>query len=141
MDASEMRVWWLTGLPGLAEASQQTYRFCVGTFAYLPARHGRPLYLRTPQTPAKDAEGRPRHPEQAAWVRAALAQHGIRAHEIWWGRRFRTPQDAQRFETLLQAWGAVQEEPSPYLTGITQLESLTGERRRFVSWRAACRGG
>ena len=103
------RVWLLTGLPGRQEGRTRTYRFEVGRFAYLPTPRGT-LDLRIPERPARDAMGRPRYPEQAAWIEATLREQGIEAEAIWWSHwRFATPEAAHRFEALLRSLGAVGE--------------------------------
>lgn len=111
MQRIEKRTWYIKGLPGSMNKAQQTYRFEIGPLAYLPPYDERTIYLHIPEIPNRDAEGRPRHPEQAAWIREILQNREIKAKEVWpshW--RFSTPQEAKLFEDILKEFGAHLEE-------------------------------
>lgn len=107
---SQGRNWVLHGLPGQPEHQDQAYRFYVGPLSHVSSSDERALYLRIPEKPHRDAEGRPRHPEQAKWIERTLAEHKIRAKAIWWSHwQFRTVAAAEKFEALLQKLGATLE--------------------------------
>ena len=115
MQGKTFTTWIIVGLPGYQENRRRTYYFYLGS---LPENHpndDRTIELRIPEMPHRDAEGRPRYPEQAAWIREVLQENKINAQEIWWSQwQFKTPKDAERFENMLKNLGARIEEKQKY---------------------------
>jgi hypothetical protein len=100
------RSWLLPALPGKPETSERLYTFDLGHLDYVVDRQA--VYLHIPEIGCRDAEGRPRYPEQESWIVEVLAERRIRAKEIWWSHwQFETPQDADAFERLLWDSGAM----------------------------------
>ena len=94
------RSWTLPSLIVDGHVHSQTYTFTIGPLDYL----GKPgdVYLHIPEMPARGAEGRPKYPEQAQWVRDMLAEHRIAAKEVWWSHwLFADTGEAQRFAKVL----------------------------------------
>ncbi len=97
----------MRGLPGRPEMEKTAYEFYIGPLHYVPPYDMTSLYLHIPEMTHRDAEGRPRFPEQEAWVNGMLARHGIDADGIWWSHwRFATPEGAASFERVLLESGA-----------------------------------
>ncbi|MFZ5880113.1 MAG: hypothetical protein ACOY0R_12145 [Chloroflexota bacterium] len=99
--------WQLTGLPNIPETFETVYVFHIGHVDYIIPEGQQEVYLHIPEIPARDAEGRPLHPEQAEWIERILAGQRIHARDIWWSHwQFASAEDAQAFERHLQALGA-----------------------------------
>jgi hypothetical protein len=100
------RSWLLPGLPGKPETGGRLYTFDLGRLDYVVDRQA--VCLHIPEIGCRDAEGRPRYPEQESWIAEVLARRRIRAKDIWWSHwQFETPQDAAAFERVLWDNGAM----------------------------------
>lgn len=98
------RRWRLARLPGQQEAPRDPYEFYIGPCTYISSDG---LYLHIPEIGARDAEGRPQHPEQAAWIDALVGSGSARAKSVWWSHwEFASEADARAFERLLESVGA-----------------------------------
>lgn len=101
------RRYTMDGLPGSDETKGTLYEFYIGGLHYVPPYDSKNLYLHITEMTHRDAEGRPRFPEQEAWIRRVLAERKIDAEGIWWSHwRFATPEDAASFERVLLENGA-----------------------------------
>jgi hypothetical protein len=101
------RTWRLAALPDGTTPDHGAYTFYVGPLDHVPDGDTK-RFLHIPEHPNRDAEGRPAHPEQAAWVEATLKAHRIAAPALWWSHwAFATDAEATRFEALLETLGAV----------------------------------
>lgn len=97
--------WILRGLPGASQEIEYTFEIC--RLDYIDPQDKDAVYLHIPEHPNRNAEGQPRHPEQAQWIRAALLQRGIVAREVWWSHwRFGSLEDVHAFEAILREAGA-----------------------------------
>jgi hypothetical protein len=98
------RCWQLIGLPGVPETLEIVYDFYIGIFP----EEKQEIYLHIPEIPARDAEGRPKYPEQEGWIEKILAAQHINAKYIWWSLwQFASRDDAISFEKLLWKFGAM----------------------------------
>jgi len=102
--------WLLRGLPGNLGAEDTVYTFYIGHLDYIIPEGKQAIYLTLPEIPNRDAEGRPKYPEQETWVNKVLADHQIQARDIWWSHwQFSSLDDAIAFEELLEKYGATTE--------------------------------
>ncbi len=91
------------------------YDFYIGHLGYLIPEGKQTIYLHIPELPARDAEGRPKYPEQADWINQVLTGQHINAKNIWWSHwRFDTTHDAIDFEQYLQTLGAMTARTNSY---------------------------
>lgn len=98
------RSWQLQGLPGVPETLEIVYNFSIGHFP----EGKQEIYLHIPEIPARDAEGRPKYPEQEVWIDKILATQPISAKNTWWSLwQFASMDDAIAFEKLLWEFGAM----------------------------------
>jgi hypothetical protein len=98
------RFWQLKGLSDVPETLENVYNFCIGLF---PEKE-QEFYLHIPEIQARDAEGRPKYPEQEVWINKIFATQTINAKYIWWSLwQFASMDDAIAFEKLLWKFGAM----------------------------------
>lgn len=112
------RTWILRGLPGASQEIEYTFAICH--LDYIDPQDKNSVHLHIPEHHNRDAEGRPRHPEQAQWIKAALQDRRIDAREVWWSHwRFGSIEDALAFEAVLREAGArlLGETPDPDQAG------------------------
>ena len=99
-------------LPGVVPESscfERTYRFEFIRPSHIPSE--KRLVLHIAEHAARDAEGQPAYPEQAAWVRKMIHAHGFAMSSIWHSHwAFDKDEDIDRFKALLFEGGARVEE-------------------------------
>ncbi|WP_420627981.1 hypothetical protein [Candidatus Leptofilum sp.] len=74
----------MRGLPqadGRRLHPEQEYTFWFGYPAHLPGNSK--IILRIPEQPHRDANGRPRYPEQAQWIDNVIQQERLNITAVW----------------------------------------------------------